>query len=124
MVGGPVAGLPILLLTTVGAKSGRRRTAPLTYLPDDGRYVVVAAHAGSAKHPAWYHNLLAHPGEVSVEVGTSQSAVGVKVLTGEEREAAYQRFADMAPQVELYQARTTRCFPVIAMEPALVNPGC
>jgi deazaflavin-dependent oxidoreductase (nitroreductase family) len=117
-VGGPMAGVSLLLLNTLGAKTARRRTTPLTCLPEADRYIVVAAAAGNPKHPAWYHNLVAHPGAVTVEVGAREIPVTVRVLTGPEREAAYRLFADSAPQVLAYQAKTTREFPVIAFEPS------
>ncbi|MGH9043747.1 MAG: nitroreductase/quinone reductase family protein [Acidimicrobiales bacterium] len=68
IVGGRHAGLPLLLLTSTGARTGRRRTVPLTYLADGDRYVVAAGAAGANR--AWYHNLLAHPA-VTIEVGAA-----------------------------------------------------
>src|SRR2546429_8732382 len=71
-VGGIWEGRPLLLLTTTGAKSGRRRTHPLMYLRDDDRLLVFASTGGAPTNPDWYHNLLAHP-EVTVEVGNERS---------------------------------------------------
>ena len=118
-VGGHLAAMSLLLLNTLGAKSGRRRTTPLTYVPDGERYIVIAAYAGAPSHPAWYHNLLAYPDDVTVEVGAREVPVVVRVLMGDEREAAYRHFADSAPQVLGYQERTTRQFPVVALEPSI-----
>ncbi len=65
---GPFVNRPVLLLTTTGAKSGQPRTTPLVYTTDGDRIVVIASKGGAPSHPAWYHNLVAHP-EVTVEVG-------------------------------------------------------
>src|SRR2546430_13061868 len=66
---GPMAGRPLLLLTTTGAKSGQSRVAPLMYVPEGDRLLIIASNAGAPQHPDWYHNLVAHP-QVTVEVGT------------------------------------------------------
>lgn len=87
-VGGRFAGLPLLLLTTVGARSGQRRTVPLTYVADGGRYVVAAGAAGA--DPAWYHDLLAHPA-VTVEVGTAVVAAVARPAAGRPRRCHLQR---------------------------------
>ena len=68
-VGGYHATMELLLLTTTGARTGQRRAVPLTYAPDGDRYIVTAGNAGSDRHPAWYHNLIANPDDVTVEVG-------------------------------------------------------
>jgi len=113
-VGGYVAGMTLLLLTTVGAKSGRRQTVPLTYLADGERHVVVAAAGGTAANPAWYHNLITNP-TVTVEVGTDVFDATARIATGDEREALFSRFVAQYPQLALYQARTTRQIPVIIL---------
>jgi deazaflavin-dependent oxidoreductase (nitroreductase family) len=79
-VGGYHAGMPLLLLTTTGARSGRRRATPLTYLLDRDRYVVAAANAGAAANPDWYHNLVADP-VVTVEVGTETFRASAPLLS-------------------------------------------
>ncbi|GAB3888088.1 nitroreductase family deazaflavin-dependent oxidoreductase [Kibdelosporangium lantanae] len=115
-VGGYFTAMPLLLLVTTGAKSGRQRTTLLSYTADDGRYVVVAANAGAPRHPDWYHNLVANP-DVTIEVGSEVLDVTATVLSGGERETLYQRFAGESPQVMLYQSSTTRQFPVVALTP-------
>ena len=115
-VGGYFADTPLLLLTTTGARTAIPRTRPLTYLLDDGRYVVVAANAGAPNHPAWFHNLLSHP-EVVIEVGKATSPTTAGVLDGAQREALLRRFERKYPVSARYQARTDREIPVVALHP-------
>ena len=113
-VGGPFEGVPLLLLTTTGARSGQRRTSPVGYLPDGDRLIIYATRGGLPTNPDWYYNLLAHP-EVTVEVGTETFEVTAVVLTGEERDRLYARQVERAPVFAEYQAKTTRKIPVIAL---------
>ena len=118
-VGGMFEGKPLLLLTTTGAKSGKRHTTPLAYLPDSDRLVVIASKGGSPKNPDWYHNLVAHP-EVTVEVGNGSGIetfeATATVITGEERDQLYAKQAEVFPGFAEYQAKTSRQIPVIALE--------
>ena len=114
-IGGMWEGRPLLLLTTTGAKSGKRRTSPTMYLPDGDRLVIFASKSGAPTHPDWYHNLVAHP-QVTVEVGGETYEANATVLTGEERDQLYARHAELYPQFDEYQAKTTRKIPVIALE--------
>ena len=116
-VGGQFAGAPLLLLHTVGARSGQRRVNPVMYQKVDGGYAVFASKAGAPVNPDWYHNLLAHP-QVKAEIGTETVELTARVAEGDEREriwaaqkAAYPGFAD-------YERKTTRQIPVIVLEPA------
>ncbi len=113
-VGGIWEGRPLLLLTTTGARSGRRRTRPLMYLRDDDRLLVFASTGGAPTNPDWYYNLLAHP-EVTVEVGNETYDAIATPVTGEERDRLYARWAEMYPQYGEYQSNTTRQIPVIAL---------
>jgi len=113
-VGGPFEGIPLLLLTTTGARSGQRRTTPVGYMPDGDRLVIFATRGGLPTNPGWYYNLLAHP-EATVEVGTETFEVTAVVLTGEERDRLYARQVERAPVFAEYQAKTTRKIPVIAL---------
>jgi deazaflavin-dependent oxidoreductase (nitroreductase family) len=113
-VGGFFADIPLLLLTTTGARSGQPRTSALTYLADGERYIVVAAAGGAHRNPDWYHNLMAYP-DVTVEVGIEKFKATATIVTGEEREALFARFAAEQPQLVLYQSKTTRQIPVIAL---------
>ncbi len=114
-VGGPFEGAPVLLLTTIGAKSGERRTTPVMYLPDADRMVVFASKAGAPTNPAWYHNLVADP-RATVEVGTETVDVDAVVTEGQERERLYNRQADLYPQFGEYARKTTRQIPVVALQ--------
>jgi deazaflavin-dependent oxidoreductase (nitroreductase family) len=113
-VGGYHATMQLLLLTTSGARTGRRRAVPLTYVPDGDRYIVTAGNAGSDRHPAWYHNLRANP-DATVEVG-GEAFNAVAVIADEaERGALYERFAAVYPVADDYQAQTARQIPVVIL---------
>jgi deazaflavin-dependent oxidoreductase (nitroreductase family) len=112
---GPFAGRPLLLLTTTGAKSGLRRTAPMMYVPDGDRLLVIASNAGAPAHPDWYRNLLAHP-EVTVEVGADKFDSRAVVLEGMERQQLWDRIVASYPFFIEHQAKITREIPVIALE--------
>ena len=113
-VTGQFSGAPVVLLTTTGAKSGKRHTTPLVYLQDGERVVVFASMGGAPKNPAWYHNLLANPA-VTVEVGTETYEAKAAVVTGAERDALYARQAARFDAFNQYQARTSRVIPVVAL---------
>ncbi|MCX5447502.1 nitroreductase/quinone reductase family protein [Streptomyces nigrescens] len=121
-VGGPFEGGRLLLLTTTGARSGVPHTTPLGYLPDvDGRVLVIASAAGAPKHPAWYHNLLAHP-RVTVEAGVFTYEAQAVVLEGAERDRAFARAAEADPGWSDYQEKTERILPVVALEEIPAGP--
>ncbi|MER6002470.1 nitroreductase/quinone reductase family protein [Nonomuraea angiospora] len=115
-VGGMFEGAPLVLLTTTGAKTGRRRTNPAVYLRDGERVLVFASNAGGAAHPAWYHNVLANP-RVVVELGEDRFAARAVPLEGEERDRLYARQAAINPAFATYQQNTERVIPVIALYP-------
>lgn len=113
-VGGRFEGRPMLLLSTTGARSGEPRTTPLVCLPDGERWLIFASKAGAPTHPAWYHNLVAHP-DATIEVGSETVPVSATVLTGEERDRLYAKQAAALPAFAEYQANTTRRIPVVAL---------
>ena len=113
-VGGPFAGATLLLLTTTGAKTGRRGTTPLVYSKDGDRLVIMASKAGAPTNPAWYHNLLAHP-TVTVEVGDESFAAQAVVVVGAERDRLFARHAEQNPGFLQYQEKTTRVIPVVTL---------
>ena len=114
--GGKVKGwAPLILLTTIGAKTGQHRIAPLMLVTDGNRILAVASKGGSPKHPDWYLNLLAHP-EVTVEVGSEKFETTARILSGNEREHAFRRAVEVFPPYAEYQKKTEREIPVIALE--------
>ena len=115
-IGGHVMG-PILLLDHVGAKSAKRRTTPLIYFPDDGNWVIVASKGGIDRHPAWWHNLKAHP-VTTAQVGAERRPVKAREAEGAERAKLWKRAVEVYKPYESYQRRTKRRIPVIVLEPA------
>ncbi|GAC1625809.1 MAG: nitroreductase family deazaflavin-dependent oxidoreductase [Ktedonobacteraceae bacterium] len=112
---GPFEGRPLLLLTTLGAKSGQPRTTPIMYIPDDHRLLVIASNMGAPSHPDWYHNLVTHS-EVTVEVGTETFDATAIVMEGAEGERLWSRILELYPFFAEHQAKTTRQIPVIALQ--------
>jgi deazaflavin-dependent oxidoreductase (nitroreductase family) len=113
-VGGQMANMPVLLLTTTGAKSGRQITKPLVYSKDGDRIVIIASFAGGPKNPPWYHNLVANP-EATVEVGSEKFRVRASVTTGAERERLFNAQAAQMPIFNEYRQKTTRQIPVLVL---------
>jgi deazaflavin-dependent oxidoreductase (nitroreductase family) len=109
-------GSPVLLLTTVGRRSGRRRTLPLIYLEDGERLAVVASQAGMPTHPLWYHNLRANP-DVEVQIGSEVRKMTARTTSDEEKQAYWPRLTEIYPDYDDYQARTTRDIPVVVLSP-------
>lgn len=103
---GPV-GVPLLLLTTVGRKSGERREIPLTYLREGDRLFLVGSNFGQSNHPAWSSNLLTDP-KAWVTMGGQEIAVLAMQLTGTERDRVFRKFADYAANYDAYRGRTNR----------------
>ncbi|GAA0474454.1 nitroreductase/quinone reductase family protein [Streptomyces stramineus] len=114
-VGGPFEGADLLLLTTTGAKSGEPHTTPLGYVRHDGLLLIIGSNLGAPRHPAWYHNLLAHP-VVSVEIGTEEYEAVAVPAEGERRDRLFAHVADVEPGYGEYQERTSRILPVVALE--------
>lgn len=113
-VGGGFAGAPLLLLHTVGARSGQPRINPMMYLADGDRYLVFASKGGSDSNPDWYWNLRANP-DATIEVGDDTVAVHATELTGAERDEKYAEQARRYPGFAEYERRTTRVIPVVAL---------
>jgi deazaflavin-dependent oxidoreductase (nitroreductase family) len=114
-VGGGFAGAPVLLLTTTGAKTGRRHTTPLVYLADGERWAVIASMGGAPKHPAWYHNVVANP-RVTVEVGAEAFEATATVAPEPERTRLFRAQAELRPNFADYEQKTTRVIPVVVLE--------
>ena len=117
-VGGRFEGANLLILRTIGARSGQVRESPVAYFPEgDGSMVVVASKAGLPTHPAWYHNLKANP-KFDVEVGTATVPVTAEEITGAEYEAKWAEIVAKAPGFGEYQEKTTRVIPLVRLTPA------
>ncbi len=114
---GPFEGRPVLLLHTVGAKSGEPRIAPLVYSRDGDRYVVMASKGGAPSNPAWFANLVAHP-DVTVEAEGRMFPARAIVAQGAERERLWAAHVAQHPGFADYEQRTTRVIPAICLEPA------
>lgn len=115
-VGPPFEGAPMLLLRTVGAKSGASRTTPLVYRPHGEAYAVFASYAGAPKHPAWFRNLVAQP-DVTIEVGSEEVPVHARVTEGDEREQIWSAQKRDVPTFAEYEAKTGgREIPVVVLE--------
>lgn len=114
--GGSVSGWPpLLLLTTIGARSSQLHTTPLLYSTDGEHIVIIAADSGAPKHPAWYHNLVANPA-VTVELGREHFRMRAVIAEGKERERLFNQHAEQAPWIVEFQAKTTRQIPVVVLE--------
>jgi deazaflavin-dependent oxidoreductase (nitroreductase family) len=114
-VGGQFKGMPILLLTTTGAKTGKSFVKPLAYTKDGDRIVLIASFAGSPHHPAWFVNLSANP-TVTVEVGSDRYQARAIVTNGAERKRLFDAQAAILPVFNDYQKKTTREIPVVVLE--------
>jgi deazaflavin-dependent oxidoreductase (nitroreductase family) len=114
-LGGQLAKSHILLLTTLGAKSGLERVTPLGYGRDGERLVVVAANAGAPSHPDWYRNIVAHP-QVTVEVGSERFAARARAAEGAERADLVARQDEIVPYLPAQQAKTSREIPIVVLE--------
>jgi deazaflavin-dependent oxidoreductase (nitroreductase family) len=115
-IGGRIGKAPVLLLTTTGRKSGQPRTAPVLYLPDGERLVVIGSNAGNVKPPAWSLNLVAKP-DAEVEVGPERRSVRARVAEGEERAELWRRMNEQYAGFEDYRAKTARDIRLFVLEP-------
>ena len=107
---------PILLLNTVGRKSGKKRTSPLLYVMDGEDFVIVASKGGASAHPAWYLNLRANP-EATVEIGDREVRVRAEEANSEEKSRLWQKMVEMYPAYDDYQKRTEREIPLLVLHP-------
>jgi deazaflavin-dependent oxidoreductase (nitroreductase family) len=116
---GRFMGFPILVLTTIGAKTGQERSHILGGFPDgQDAWLVIASKGGAADHPAWFHNVAKNPDRVWVQVGNRKFKANVESLQGKARSDAYQRVVDVAPQYGEYPKKTDREIPVLRVTPA------
>ena len=114
--GTELKGKPVILLTTVGAKTGKLRKTPLMRVEHNGEYAVVASLGGAPKHPVWYHNVKAHP-HVELQDGTRTADYEAREVTGEEKAAWWRRAVEVWPDYADYQRKTDREIPVFVLTP-------
>jgi deazaflavin-dependent oxidoreductase (nitroreductase family) len=107
---------PILLLNTVGRKSGKKRATPLLYVVDGEDFVIIASKGGAPTHPAWYLNLMANP-DATVEVEDRKVLVRSEEVDGEEKARLWQKMAEMYPAYDDYQKKTKRQIPLLVLHP-------
>jgi deazaflavin-dependent oxidoreductase (nitroreductase family) len=115
--GTTLRGMPVVLLTSVGARSGKLRKTPLMRVEHEGRYAVVASQGGAPKHPVWYHNLKADP-RVELQDGPVRQDMTAREVTGEEKAQWWKRAVAAYPDYADYQTKTTREIPLFVLEPA------
>ena len=119
-IGGRLPGLPpMLLLDHVGAKSGRRRTTPLVYMPDGANLLIVASKGGHPRDPGWMHNLRAHP-DTEVQIAQARLPVRARAASVQERGRLWPRAVQYNPHWGRYSERTAREIPLVLLEPRSV----
>jgi F420H(2)-dependent quinone reductase len=116
-IGGRMAGLQVLLLTTTGRKTGQPRTTPLGYFKQDGSFVVIASNGGADQNPAWFYNLKSNP-QVTLQIGNKHLAAKAEVVDADKRGQMWAELVKMAPAYEHYTTRTKREIPMIILHPS------
>ncbi len=114
--GATLRGMPVIVLTNRGAKSGKLRKTPLMRVEHDGKYAVIASKGGAPKHPVWYYNLVADP-HVELQDGPVKQDMTARLVTGDERAAWWERAVAAYPDYADYQTKTDREIPVFVVEP-------
>ena len=114
--GTEMKGKPVILLTTVGAKSGKLRKTPLMRVSHDGEYAVVASLGGAPKNPVWYYNIAAHP-RVELQDGTVHGDYEAREVFGDEKALWWRRAVEVWPDYAEYQRNTDREIPVFVLTP-------
>ena len=109
-------GMPVVVVTSRGAKSGRLRKTPLMKVEHDGRYAAVASQGGAPEHPSWYYNLVADP-HVEVQDGPHKQDMVARQIEGDERAEWWRRAVEAFPPYREYQFKTKRQIPVFLLEP-------
>jgi deazaflavin-dependent oxidoreductase (nitroreductase family) len=113
-----LSGLPVIMLTVTGARTGQRRTVPVVAIPAGAGLIVIASNYGRPHHPAWYHNLQSQP-RAAVTVDGTTHEVEAHELLGQERDRCFEQAVGMHPGFAIYRTRaTTRRIPVMRLDPA------
>jgi len=114
--GTTLRGMPVIVLTSVGAKSGKLRKTPLMRVEHEGEYAVVASLGGAPKHPVWYYNLLAEP-HVELQDGPQKNDYTAREVTGDEKALWWERAVAAYPDYADYQVKTEREIPLFVLTP-------
>jgi deazaflavin-dependent oxidoreductase (nitroreductase family) len=120
--GTTLRGMPVVILTSRGARSGKVRKTPLMRVEQDGRYALVASQGGAPVHPRWYFNLVADP-HVELQDGPAKSDMLARQVTGGEKDVWWARAVAAYPDYAEYQRRTERQIPVFVLEPDSADPA-
>jgi deazaflavin-dependent oxidoreductase (nitroreductase family) len=112
---GPFADAPLMILTTIGAKSGKERVIPIVYTRDGDRLVIAASKGGAPTNPDWFHNISAHP-EVTVELPGEKYTARATIADRAERDRLYAAHAEAMPGFAEYEAKTDRVIPIVILE--------
>jgi deazaflavin-dependent oxidoreductase (nitroreductase family) len=115
--GAKMRGGELLVLNTVGRKTGQERAAPVMWFPDGDSRLIAASAAGATGNPSWYYNLAAHPDQISIEVAGQKQAVTAQQLEGEDRARAWEQITATSPGFLKYESKTDRVIPVIRLTP-------
>jgi len=115
-IGGQMAGLKVLLLTTTGRKTGQPRTAPLGYFKHGSSFVIIASNAGAERNPAWFYNLKSNP-QVTIQVGNQRLRAKAEQVNSEQRTQLWEELVKMAPRYGKYAQSTKREIPLILLQP-------
>ena len=121
-IGGAIQGLPVLLLTTTGRKTGKKRVTPLGYFEQDGYYVITASNAGADTHPAWFHNLKNQP-QVTLQILDKQLTAMAEQANPTLRKQLWAKLIERAPGYAGYEKRTTREIPMVLLRPVSEKPS-
>lgn len=109
-------GKPVVVVTSIGARTGGLRKTPLMRVEYQGQYAAIASRGGAPRNPQWYHNLIANP-VVELQDGPFKGMFRAREVSGEEREIWWQRAVEVWPDYDEYQTRTSRQIPVLVLEP-------
>jgi deazaflavin-dependent oxidoreductase (nitroreductase family) len=115
-IGGKMGQVPVLLLTTVGRKSGKQRTLPLVYIMDGPAYVITASAGGADKNPGWFFNIRSNP-QATIQVKDKHINVTAEVAEPEKKSELWSRLVEVAPNFAGYQKRTSREIPMVILHP-------
>lgn len=116
-IGGRMAGLNVMLLTTTGRKTGQPRVTPLGYFKEGANFVIIASNAGAEKNPAWFYNLKSNP-QVKIQIGKQELTARAQVVDSEKRNQMWSELVKMAPAYKKYEKQTKREIPLVILQPA------